>query len=252
MTTSKPLRNFILLAMTSAALTVAACGQAEHADEPLSSEGSTIPTIGADEPLVAVTVFCDYQCPACRAAHRTLSSLASHFGDTVQLRYRQFPLIGSHHLARDAAVYALAAHRQGHFSCMNTLLYQQQPEWEELTPEAFREAAIGYAAACHVDAERYAIDIADPSLGQQVDDDAEIARTLEPRGGTPTIYVSGLQPSRPRAGTPHSRLLIPRIRSELRQARALIEGGLPRSEVARQKIFGDTGDAERTRMIYGD
>lgn len=252
MTSPHALRTLVQIGLAALALSFGACNRAPEAEAQLMSKDSSIPMLGAEEPLVVVTVFCDYQCPACRMASSQLDTLVSAFDDTVQLRYRQFPLMGMHRLARDAAVYALAAHRQGRFSCMNKILYLRQPEWDELSPEAFREAAADLAVACHADRAQFLSDSEDPELGRQVDDDAEIARTLEERGGTPTIYVNGIKPASPREMPPHARLLIPRIRTEIRQARALIANGVPRADVARQKIFGNTGDLERTKMIFGE
>ena len=64
-------------------------------------------------------------------------------------------------------------------------------QYEKAIQVAFREAAADLAVACHADRAQFLSDSEDPELGRQVDDDAEIARTLEERGGTPTIYVNG-------------------------------------------------------------
>jgi predicted DsbA family dithiol-disulfide isomerase len=224
---------------------ISACAEAPA---PMATPGPT-PTAGATEPEVVVNVFCDYQCPACRHARGMVENVVTHFGGRVQVRYRQFPLTGTHPLARDAAVYALAAHRQGRFQCVHTSLYVRQDDWTELQPKAFKHFAEELAHRCGLDLARFERDVQDPALGQQVDDDAEIARDLGARG-TPTIYVSGLEPERwPKPGVPHRRLMVPMLRQELREAVQLRESGVPLAELPARKILGNTGDPARVRAL---
>lgn len=242
---ANPLGVFLAIAM------FAATGCTPAPAVPATGSGATDsrPTAGSDAPQVVVNIFCDYQCPACRSATRTIDSIVSHFGDVVQVRYHQLPLMGTHPLARDAAVYALAAHRQNRFACMHSILFRRQREWSELNGSSFREQAGNFAVACGLDLAQFERDAADPALGRLVDDDAQAARVLG-ADGTPTIYINGIEPIRwARPEAPHRRLTFPTIRRELREAAQLLDQGVPLKDLPGRKIFGNTGDDARARAL---
>ncbi len=218
----------------------AACGRpAEGPDGPRVVTTS----LGAVEPLVEVTVFCDYQCPECRRTERVLTPLLTHFPVDVAIRYRAFPLVSVHPLARDAAVYVLAATRQGGFGCIHRMLVTRQDDWTSDTPADFRTRVAGFAVACGLDAARFEADAGDAALAREVDADTALARDLE-APGTPTILVHGLKPERwAKPGVATRDLLVPTLRRELQAAEALLAGGAARRDIPRLLTAKRRGEA---------
>lgn len=85
----------------------------------------------ADAP-VTVTVFGDYQCPACAATfHSIEGGIDQHYVETGKVRfvYHDFPL-PMHPNAVPAATAARAAGAQGKYWAMHDLLYARQSEWQ--------------------------------------------------------------------------------------------------------------------------
>jgi protein-disulfide isomerase len=206
--------------------------------------------LGAPDPLVEVTVFCDYQCPECRRTERVLAPLLTHFPDEVAIRYRPFPLTSVHPLARDAAVYALAAARQGGFPCLHRTLSRSQRSWTDDPPAAFRARVEGFIAACGLSLAAFTTDASDPALARLVDAETALARDLEARG-TPTVFVNGLTPERwPKPGVQTRDLLVPTVRRELAAASALHSEGLSRAEILRRRTAANASESLASRL-YG-
>ena len=83
----------------------------------LSDRGS--PQFGPAEADLAVAVFSDYQCPACRFAEPALlEAIASDA--RVRIIYRDWPVFGAR--SEQAARVALAAHYQGKYEAVHHLL----------------------------------------------------------------------------------------------------------------------------------
>lgn len=83
------------------------------------SPGARLTTEAHETRLVE---FSDYECPACRAVHKTLKNvLAQKVG--VGVVFRHFPL-SAHPMAEEAARAAICAERQGKFAEMNDLLFE--------------------------------------------------------------------------------------------------------------------------------
>ena len=97
----------------------------------LSTVGAVAPGAAADRVVVE---FSDYQCPACKQAHRKLPELTGRVGATVV--YRHFPLTAIHPAADGAARAAICAEEQGRFAQMHDHLFSTQdwyddPDWEK-------------------------------------------------------------------------------------------------------------------------
>src|SRR5574340_620263 len=59
--------------------------------------------LGKADAKVTIVEFSDFQCPACRAAHKLLPDLLQKYPDQVEIVYRQFPLTQIHPNAQIAA-----------------------------------------------------------------------------------------------------------------------------------------------------
>jgi protein-disulfide isomerase len=236
-----------LLVLPALALFAAAPGCAGEDDTHDVESAYKGPRAGDPSPLVVVTVFSDYQCPGCKGAHRQLRTLPAVFGEDVEIRYRQLPLTGIHRLAADAALFALAAHRQGGFACFERGLYAEQRQWAELDRSAFAAFAAEVGASCGLDPAALAADAADPALAEAVEKDRASAAVAGAEG-TPTILVNGA-PVRvaqtPARNVRQRELLVPRVRAELRAARQALAAGVPRAEIPLVRALATTGDPAR-------
>lgn len=140
------------------------------------------------DPATATKViveFFDYQCPHCKLAAKPAKELAKKLG--AVLYYKMLPL-DHHPAAKEAALYALAAHRQGRFEALHELLFDNQ---DRLDPKVIRELA-----------KKAGVDLAklDADLKADGEDSvrAVLARDLAESesakvGGTPTFYVDGIE-----------------------------------------------------------
>ena len=102
-----------------------------------------------DGAKVLVTIFSDYQCPHCRAAHETYRSLIAKYSGNPDVRFvlRHFPLEGEcnsyapnggHSAACEAAAAVVLARTTGKVGKMDEWLFDNQ---EKLTPSGVRTAA---------------------------------------------------------------------------------------------------------------
>jgi len=129
-----------------------------------------------------IVEFSDFQCPHCKLASKPAKELAKKYG--AVLYAKQLPL--EHHpLAKDAALMALAAHRQGKFWEVSALFFEHQ---DTLSPERLRELV----REAGVDLARFDKDLADPAIAKTLERDLAEANRLEV-GGTPTFYVDGFE-----------------------------------------------------------
>src|ERR1700722_18463257 len=132
---------------------------------------------------VTVLVYGDYLCPYCRRIRLVLERLRHALGDRLLYVFRQFPNERAHPGAEFASEAAEAAARQGKFWAMHDALYEREPP---LT----REHVIEAAKSIGLDMDRFARDLADPSLRQPIDADLADGRANGVTG-TPTIFVDG-------------------------------------------------------------
>ena len=137
---------------------------------------------GADQALVTLVEYGDYECPYCGEAEPVIRELLAGYGD---LRYvwRHLPLTDVHPHALLAAEGAEAAARQGKFWQMHDQLLAHQ---DALTAEDL----IRYAGGLGLDTGRFTADLCRHA------GDAKIAEDLDSAGlsgvsGTPSFFVNG-------------------------------------------------------------
>ena len=146
----------------------------------VSTQGA--PVRGDPEAKIAVVEFSDFQCPFCGRAVTLLDQISKTYGDKVRIVFKHLPL-GMHPKAPAAHAAAEAAHRQGKFWQMHDRIFANQAE---MSPEKYRQ----YAKEIGLDLKRYDRDVADASLKQRIDADAEEAAKLGV-SGTPAFFVNG-------------------------------------------------------------
>jgi Na+/H+ antiporter NhaA len=137
---------------------------------------------GADQALVTLVEYGDYECPFCGLAEPVIRELLADDGD---LRYvwRHLPLTDVHPHALLAAEGAEAAARQGSFWPMHDQLLDHQ---DALTPDDL----LRYAAQLGLDTGRFTADLRRHAGEAKIAEDVDSA-DLSGVTGTPTFFVNG-------------------------------------------------------------
>jgi protein-disulfide isomerase len=167
---------------------------------------STAPLSGVtarvDDPSVVVTIFIDWQCPACRAAHEGYAPIFEEYARSapgaVTLVVKDFPLNAAcnagvstqvHKAACEAAVAVRLARARGKEREMVTWLFSNQ---SQLSPGGVKAALASLSGVTDFDA-RYAEEV------KKVRSDSEEGRAMHVRF-TPSCYVNGVLTNRPDGG----------------------------------------------------
>ena len=139
---------------------------------------------GNPDAVVTVSEFADLQCPACQAAHQTISApLLEKYGAQIRFEYKHFPLRSLHRYALEAAMASECAADQGKFWEYVDLNYEEQKKLDvaQLTV---------WAKALSLDA-----DLFDKCLKSQIKRDVVLADYEAGKelgvSGTPTYFVNG-------------------------------------------------------------
>lgn len=161
------------------ALALAAC-----VDTTGLSEDSSRPPKGNSQAAVIVAEFADLQCPACRAAHTSVTKpLLEKYGPQVRFEFKHFPLRSLHRFAMEAAEAAECVADQGKFWEFVDLDYEKQ---QELTSDALRT----WAASLKLDTALF-----ERCLKSHIKRGTILADYEEGRSkgvaGTPTYFVNG-------------------------------------------------------------
>jgi len=165
---SLPLIGFVLLS---------ACA-------PGSSDVSSRTPKGNPNAVVVVQEFADLQCPACRAAHSSISTpLIEKYGDTIRFDIMHFPLRSIHRFALEAGEASECAADQGKFWEFVDLAYEKQ---QELSSESLGV----WAAELELNMTAFNRCMSSHAKRDIVLADYEAGRVLEVRG-TPTFFVNG-------------------------------------------------------------
>jgi protein-disulfide isomerase len=137
----------------------------------------------ADEALVTIVEFSDFQCPFCNRAQVQLDEIMSTYGGEVRLVFRHFPL-SNHPRAEAAARAAVVAAEHGDFWKMHDMLFEHQDRLGE-------EALVDYARKAGVDDKiDVAEEMSDEGVVAKVRRDFELGAEHGVRG-TPTFFVNG-------------------------------------------------------------
>jgi protein-disulfide isomerase len=155
---------------------------------------------------VVVVMFIDWQCPACRAVHKSYLPMIDSFNKTlpgsIKVVMRDYPLnircnpnvpVEMHPAACEAAVAVRLAREKNRETEMVEWLFARQ---QSLTPALVRQGAKDIAGVTNL-AARY------PAVIKDVAAEVELARRLEV-GSTPTVFVNGVL-----ARTPDNSLFSP-------------------------------------------
>jgi protein-disulfide isomerase len=144
----------------------------------LSRAGLAVRTSASGTALVE---FGDYQCPACRSFHRTLSSLMVTHAESLSVRYVYFPLPGNQ-WGYTAARGAECARQQGHWAQYHDALYSaSEPLGYELFDRLATEVGLSDTAS-------FQRCVRDSASIPAIDAGIALGESLKVRH-TPTIFV---------------------------------------------------------------
>ena len=127
---------------------------------------------------VTVVEFFDYRCRYCKRALGPVTELLAA-DDRVRVVWKEFPILGP--VSNFAARAAMAADKQGRYHEFHVAVMGAE---EELT----EEVVIDLASGLGLDVERLRQDMADPAIGDYLDETAQLARTLG-ISGTPAFVI---------------------------------------------------------------
>ena len=144
---------------------------------------SHAPLVGGRTASVHMVVFEDLECPHCAALAPIVQQVEQTYGDRLAVHYKMFPLLRPHPHARDAAIAAIAADRQGKFLAMTDLIFADQSHVSSADLEA-------HAQHLGLDLARFRADIASPEVAAIVDGDLAEADALH-LDHVPVVFLDG-------------------------------------------------------------
>jgi len=142
---------------------------------------------GSADSDVVVTMYADFECPACMTEFQLIARTWPRIRDDVKLVFRHFPL-DTHRFSFQASRYAEAAGRQGRFWEMHDLLFANQQAWSPMNDPAplFEE----YAAQLGLDIDQLRADVELPEVRAKIVADQQGGIRAGVRS-TPSLFING-------------------------------------------------------------
>lgn len=161
--------------------------------ERLASASATLDATDSAQPVkkVVLSVFSDFQCPACANLERAfLMNARTTYADQVEFVYRHFPLDSIHPYGRMAAWASEAARDEGLFWEYHDILFQEQTVWSSLkSKDAVKEQLIQYASQLNIDKEKFIARMESDEIKKRIETDVADGLSLNVNS-TPTIYLN--------------------------------------------------------------
>lgn len=146
---------------------------------------------GADDPLLTIIDYSDFQCPGCSAVAPLLSRLVEEYPDEVQVAYRHFPLDNIHPFAFLVAEASEAAGAQGMFWEYHDAIFENQGELNAIqTEEEMLAFLVDAADDLGLDAEQVAADLEAGTYTEAVGEE-QLGAIEAGLPGTPALIVNG-------------------------------------------------------------
>ena len=144
--------------------------------------------LGSPTAPVAIEVYSDFECPACKNFHERLLPLLMRDYVVPGKAYvvsREFPLnIPAHKFSREAAYYATAASRIGKYQQVSDALFQNQQSWS--ASGRYWDVIAGVLTPA--DQKKVQALAKDPAVIAEVQSDVNNATMLKV-SQTPTLYI---------------------------------------------------------------
>jgi protein-disulfide isomerase len=142
---------------------------------------------GNPDAPVTLTVYADFQCPACLSETTLITRAWPQISDRTRLVFRHYPL-DTHRHAFLAARYAEAAGRQDAFWQMHDILFANQALWSNVADAA--PLFDGYAGNLGLDVAQLKSDVQLPELRDKILADQRSGTRAGVRA-TPTLFLNG-------------------------------------------------------------
>lgn len=143
------------------------------------------PVLGAEDAVVTIVEFSDYQCPYCQRYHsETFTQIIEEYGDQVRYIYKDLPLNSIHPEAVPAAIAAHCASDQDAFWAYHDLLFSNELGFSE-------NAYMIYAESLGLDTNSFSECIEAGDYEKVVMEDMNILVNLNAPLSTPTFFVNG-------------------------------------------------------------
>jgi protein-disulfide isomerase len=176
------------------------------------------PATGADDALVTVVIFSDFQCPFCSRVEPTLKTLQDDYKGKIRFVWKNNPL-PFHQNAGPAAEAAMAAADQGKFWEMHDKLFADQQNLDRATFEK-------YAQALGLDMAKFKASLDANAHKNVIEEDKTLASSLG-ANGTPSFFING-RPLRGAQPLPQFKAVID---EEVGKAEALVRQGTKKTDV---------------------
>lgn len=179
------------------------------------------PVRGANDALVTVVLFSDYQCPFCKRVEPTLDRVREEYGDDVRVVWKDRPL-AFHARALAAAQFAREVRmRKGDeaYWRAHDLLFANNTKLED-------EDLRAYASKLGLDPSTTMAAVQSSAHQRLIDEDTKLADTVGAKG-TPTMFINGRQ----LVGAQPFEKFKALIDEERAKARSMVAAGTPRAGV---------------------
>ena len=153
-------------------------------------ESETDHVRGADDPLLTITEYSDYQDLRSGLLAQALDQLLEEHPEEVRVVSRVFPLMAVNDKAALAAQAAEAAGEQDRFWEMHKLLYAQQENWINLSVADFEQWLRAQVSASGMDVDQFEADLKREDIVAQVQEAWDGGQKMG-LPGTPLILING-------------------------------------------------------------
>jgi cyclophilin family peptidyl-prolyl cis-trans isomerase/protein-disulfide isomerase len=154
------------------------------------AESETDYVRGAENPLITITEYSDYQDLRSGLLAQVLDQLLDEHSEEVRVVSRIFPLIAVNDKAALAAQAAEAAGEQDRFWEMHRLLYAQQENWVGLSIADFEQWLSAQVSSLGMDLEQFQADLKREDIVAKVQKAWEVGQKIG-LPGTPLILING-------------------------------------------------------------
>lgn len=153
-------------------------------------EGEADHVRGAEEPLLIITEYSDYQDLRSGLLAKALDQLLDEHPEHVRVVSRIFPLIAVNDKAALAAQAAEASGEQDRFWEMHQLLYEQQENWVNLSVADFEQWLSAQVSALGMDVDQFQTDLKGEDIVAKVQEAWEGGQKIG-LPGTPLVLING-------------------------------------------------------------
>lgn len=147
--------------------------------------------LNAVDDLPVITMYTDYECPACQSAHPLVEQAAESLDGTVTVMVKNYPL-PMHDNAVSAARAVEAAGMQDQAHEYASHLYENAEDWTQLTGGELDDYFVTAAEEMSLDVDQFTGDYGSDAVAQIVDAHSQQAGDLD-LPGTPSFVVGDQQ-----------------------------------------------------------